>query len=488
LLAAHLFHARVLWTEENLPLAAAMQMKHGSVLYRDIWFDKPPLLPAIYLLWGARIGVVLRVAGAVYAFLCCLLAYGLAATWWSRREGYWAAALIGFFLTFDTHSAVLPLAADLLLLAPHLAAVLLTARKQFFWSGVAAGIGFLINTKGAFVLAACAVFAWPGMVPLLAGFVLPNIAALGYLAGTGALAPYIDQVWRWGAEYAASPVAAHPLREGIVRTANWLGFHAVLVIGIIAWWIADRERGCNPRVQKPSNWTRGLHPRHPGGTLESLGPPIADRAPAWPLLMVWVALCGVGVVLGWRFFPRYYFLLLPTLAIPAARGLAAMPRRVVPVIVIATMIVPLARFGPRYAMLAGWNDLAMDRDSRAASKLALQYAPQGGSLYVWGYRPEMYAYTQLRPATKYLDCQALTGVPADRHLGSTEIVLTKGTHEAREELAHSMPDVVIDGLSRYNSALSMTRYPELQPWLDGYREVAHTQGSVIYARRARIEP
>ena len=98
----------------------------------------------------------------------------------------------------------------------------------------------------------------------------------------------------------------------------------------------------------------------------------------------------------------------------------------------------------------------------------------------------MYVYTGLRPATKYLDCQALTGVPADRHLGSTQIVLTKGTQQAREALAHSQPDVVIDGLSRYNPALSMDHYSELRPWLAGYREVAHTSGSVIYARRARI--
>jgi hypothetical protein len=461
-LAAHLFQAGVLWTEETLPLAAALQMKHGSVLYRDIWFDKPPLLPAVYLLWGARIGVALRVAGAVYAFLCCVLAYGLAATWWSPREGrgegYWAAGLVGFFLTFDTHSAVLPLAADLLLLAPHLAAVLLTARKQFFWSGVAAGVGFLINTKGALVLAACAVFAWPGIVPLLAGFMLPNIAALGYLAGTGALGPYIDQVWRWGAEYAASPVVADPVREGIVRTANWLGFHVVLVIGAVAWWREDAGR-------------------KPGGRLESLAP---------LRFALWIGLAFAGVMLGWRFFPRYYFLLLPALAIPAARGLATMRNRVVLGIAVATMLVPLVRFGPRYASVAGSSDLAMDRDSRAASRIAMQYAPKGGSLYVWGYRPEMYLYTGLRPATKYLECQAMTGVPADRHLGSTGIVLTKGTHEAREELAHAMPDILIDGLSPYNPALAMDHYPELGAWLGGYREVGHTGGSVIYARRARI--
>jgi hypothetical protein len=63
------------------------------------------------------------------------------------------------------------------------------------------------------------------------------------------------------------------------------------------------------------------------------------------------------------------------------------------------------------------------------------------------------------------------------------VVLTAGTHEAREALAQSRPDVVIDGLSLYNPALSMDRYPELRSWLAGYREVARTKGSVIYVPR-----
>src|SRR5580658_2444340 len=73
LLAAHLCHSGVLWEGETLPLASAMQMARGSTLYRDAWFDKPLLVPAVYLLWGARSGFALRIAGALYALLCCLL-------------------------------------------------------------------------------------------------------------------------------------------------------------------------------------------------------------------------------------------------------------------------------------------------------------------------------------------------------------------------------------------------------------------------------
>src|SRR5579863_834596 len=262
-------------------------MLHGGALYRDIWFDKPPLVPAIYLLWGVRIGPVLRIAGALYGWLACVLAYALAARLWSRREGYAAAALLGFFLTFDTHSAVLPLAADLLLLVPHLAALLLTARKQYFLGGVAVGIGFLFNAKAVFVLAACAVFAWPTVIPLLAGFAVPNLAAAGWLLGMGAFGPYIDQVWRWPAQYTGRPIVADPVWNGVVRTGNWLGFHAVLVAGAAVFWFFGKR---------------------------------------WKFI-AWAAICLVGVALGWRFFPRYYFLLLPALAIPAARGLTLIRSR-----------------------------------------------------------------------------------------------------------------------------------------------------------------
>src|SRR5207237_4417469 len=109
-LRAWLCHMRILLAEESLPMAAAAQMQAGKTLYRDIWFDKPPLLPATYLLWPARPGWPLRLAGALYALLACALAYLFAGDLWGQAEAKWAAALLAFFLTFDTASSVPPLA------------------------------------------------------------------------------------------------------------------------------------------------------------------------------------------------------------------------------------------------------------------------------------------------------------------------------------------------------------------------------------------
>jgi len=447
LLASRLCHLDILWAEENLPMAAASQMAFGKTLYRDAWFDKPPLLASIYLAWGVRTGWILRLAGALYAFLACALIYALARDLWSRQEGFWAAALLAFFLIFDFSSAVIPLAADLTMLAPHIAAVWLAYRGRAFWSGVAAGVAFLVNSKALFVLAACAVWSFPALLPLAAGFLVPNAVAILWLLWSGALGPYLDQVWRWGFLYAGSTFIEHPLRNGVVRTAGWLGFHAALVVAAI-WPVKER-----------THWK----------------------------IIAWAALSFAAAVVGWRFFPRYFFQLLPVLVIAGARGIVLMKNR--RALALALLLVPLIRFGPRYVLLARdlmagqphqWADVAMDQDSRAAARMVQETAHPGDTLFVWGFRPELFVYTRLPAATRFLDSQPLTGVPADRHLTQSAPVAAEFTRPNREELAQSRPTLLMDGLSLYNPALAMDRYPELRPWLANYREVARTRTIVIY--------
>jgi len=449
--AARLCHVGILWAEEALPLASAQQMVRGKMLYRAVWFDKPPLFPALYLMWGARDGWPLRLAGALYVLLVCWLAYRFARELWSSREGYWAAGLLGFFLTFDIPSAVIPLASDLLLVAPHLAAVWFAWRRRPFWSGIFAGIGFLISPKAVFVAAVCALWNPAGMVPLAAGFVLVNGVAAAGLAATGALAAYWDEVWRWGRLYAALPLGENPLRNGIVRSLDWAGFH-ISLIAAAGWFFARSLR--DHKQISPVQWT------------------------------VWGAFSAAGVLAGWRFFPRYYFLLLPLLVIAAARGFVLLRRRWMWVALL--LLVPLVRFGPRYVWLASgrtdWADTAMDRDSRAAAALVRPLAQPGDTLFVWGFRPELYVYTGLPAAVGFLDSQPLTGVPADRHLTESTPVDAAGARAHREELARSSPTFVIDGLGLYNPRLALGGYADLRNWLARYREVARSGESIVYRR------
>jgi len=446
-LAARLCHLDILWAEETLPMAAAQQMLHGKMLYRDVWFDKPPLLPAAYLAWGARDGWPLRMAGALYALLACWIAWRFARDLWGEVEARWAAALLGFYLIFDIPSSVTPLAADLSMLAPHLAAVWLAWRRRAFWSGVAAGAAFLVNAKGLLILPVCALWTWRSLPQLAAGFALPNLAAAAWLWSQGALSAYYEQVWKWGRVYAGVTFVQDPVANGVRRTLAWAGFHATIVLGAAWFWWREAK---------------------------------ADRL----RLAAWALVSMAAVAAGWRFFPRYYFQLLPVAVLAGARGLALLKGRRAWALA-ALLVIPLARFGPRYGMLAlgrseNWVDTGMDRDSRRAARLARQWSAPGDTLFVWGFRPELYVYTGLPAATRFLDSQPLTGVPADRHLTEWQPVETVSTRQHRAELAGTHPTLIMDGLGPFNPRLAIGQYAELRPWLAQYREVARTGLTVIY--------
>jgi len=162
LATARLCHANLLWPDEDYHLAAAIQILHGKALYRDVWYDKPPLSAMMYALLGAPTGWTVRLLDALFALVSCSLAYRFAVQLWSRREGFIAAALLAFFLVFDAPSAVIPLEPDTLLLAPNLAAVYLAWRRRPLWAGLVCGVGFLLNAKAVFVLTACAAFGLAG--------------------------------------------------------------------------------------------------------------------------------------------------------------------------------------------------------------------------------------------------------------------------------------------------------------------------------------
>ncbi len=452
LLATRLCHLRILWAEECYPAAAAIQMLHGRLIYRDFWYDKPPLTPLVYLLWGAWPGWPLRLAGTVFAVAVCWAAYRMASSIWGRREGVAAAWLMAFFLTFDIPSSVTTIAPDLLMVLPHLAAVWCAWRGRAVAAGALAGVCMAANPKGALVAVVCLLWLYRSIPRFLIGFVLSNGLLLGGLVATGAWGGYREQVWEWGLYYARNPFIQDPVREGLLRSGNWLGFHAALAVGAaVYWW---RERSADSRRT-----------------------------------MVWAVLSLMAVAGGWRFFPRYYFQLLPVMVIVAARGwtLAGRWR----VVMLVALVLPAVRFGPRYATLAAdlisgrehrWSDLAMNQDSRRISDAILARAHPGDTLMVWGYRPDIWVYTRLPAGTGWLDSQPLTGVIADRHLTARrperEIWLA---WDNRRHLQNTHPTFIVDGLGQYNPKLAITVYRDLRPWLDRYRRVAATGGSVLYA-------
>jgi hypothetical protein len=465
-LATRLAHADLLWVEESYGLAAAREILAGKSLYSQIWFDKPPIYAWIYLLWGAKTGLVLRLAGAAHVLFSCWLAYRCARAIWPTmerhsREGVLAAGLLGFYLTFGIPSAVMALAPDLLMVPLHLAAVWMAVSRRPFLAGLFSGLALLTNAKGVFVLATALVFApWSAMW-ILAGFALPNLIFGLWIFAQGGWNAYALQVWQWGTIYARDPYLP-ALSEGLKRTLSWSGFQFTLIAGTIAFFARQGETDSRMRLR----------------------------------IALWIALSLIAVAGGARFFPRYYFHLLVPVVIAGSRGLVLLfnRRRTLAYAAFLLLLIPLGRFGPRYVALAyetitrsphEWRDLALFHDSREVADWLRSHAKNTDHLLVWGYRPEIFVLSDLRGGTPaYLDSQPLSGVLADRHLSIAKPTpeLVPIAQDNRNDLRGRFPEWVVDGLGLLNPDLAITRFPDLASWLSNYREVSRTKACVVYRR------
>jgi len=465
LLASRLCHSNILWADEDYHLAAAIQMLHGKMLYRDLWYDKPPLNAIVALLFGAWPGWPLRVVASLMAAGSCAIAFRFAADVWTRSEGYWAAGALAFSLIFYLPSATIPLEPDTLMILPQLAAVYFAWQQKPFAAGLVAGLAFAMNIKGLLVLAACMIFMPAGWLIMLAGFVVPNAFLLLWLGWAHALPAYIESVWRWGILYAGAPPGGSPLESALVRLRNWFGFHAILVLPAAWYWLREKELGQKGKM------------------------------------LTWAALSLVGAAVGWRFSPHYLNQLLPPLAIAGARGIGLLAeekrtslRRWSAVALAVAAVVPVIRFGPRYFLLAAddlegrphnWRDVALDQESRQAAALVRQIARTGDTIFVWGYRPNVVVYTRLPVASRMWESQPLTGVPADRHLGDARSVDPEWARQNRAELVRSSPSIIVDGLSAYNPRLSLMNYPDLADWFRHYCQAGRAGGIAVYQRCAQ---
>ncbi|HUI57658.1 MAG TPA: glycosyltransferase family 39 protein [Bryobacteraceae bacterium] len=464
-LVLRLCHLHILWADEDYHLAAGIQTLQGKLLYRDIWYDKPPLAAWLYAAIGAYPGWSLRLFDAFYILAICAALYRFARELWGPSEASLAAALAAFCLNFDAPPAIIPLAPDLFMLLPHIAAVYCAWKRRPFTAGLLAGVAFLFHTKGLFVLAICAFLARTSLPTLLLGFLIPNAAALAVLAAGGALPDYFRQVWQWGVAYTNSSPDVDPMAGALRRTADWFGFHGALVLGAAAFWWRNSS-GADDRFSSSASQPR-----------------------TW--FAAWLIVSVLGVALGGRFFPRYFFLLLPPTALLSARSLKGKPLLF---FAAGLLLIPFIRFGPRYLTFAQdllvhrehrGSDLLIYRDSRAVSAVLDARKRPGDTLFVWGYNPSIYVYTRLPAAARYWDSQPLTGVPADRHLDKTRFIppiVPEWAAHNRSELITSTPTFIVDSLSRLNPNLAIDAYPELRAWMADYRLIARTPLSLIYEK------
>ncbi|MGA3201680.1 MAG: hypothetical protein ABSF12_04195, partial [Bryobacteraceae bacterium] len=171
---------------------------------------------------------------------------------------------------------------------------------------------------------------------------------------------------------------------------------------------------------------------------------------------------------------------LPPMIVAASRGWSlAMKNKIAIVALCALLAVPLIRFGKGY--ITGWpGDVAMERDSRGAAEKLRALARPGDTLFVWGFRPDIFIDSGIPAGTRFLESQPISGVLADRHLFSTASIAPEFTSPNVRELVTTNPTWIVDGLGLYNPSLALASQAYLSEWLSHYTEVARTPGSILY--------
>jgi hypothetical protein len=456
LLVARMAHVSILWVDEAYGMAGAQAMLRGMELYTDVWFDKPPLYAWVYLLEGGLSAWPLRLLNVAFGLLCCWLAWGAAGALFGRWEARAAALLMAFFLVFSLPAAIVSLAPDMLTIPFALGMAWLAARRCPLLAGAVAGAALLANAKALFLAPVVLVWLLPYWRQVAIGYAAAAAAGPLLLMLQGSLGAYWQQVWVWGAAYSRDTHLDAPLAEGLLRTANWMGFHVALIVGAFVYFLRRPDRHAGP-------------------------------------LAVWFLLALASVAGGWRFFPRYYLAVLPVAVVIAAHGLRLIPPRLRIALLVVVLAVPVLRFGTPQVQIAlasltgqavPHRDLALYASARDVAAWLNQHASTEDTLLVWGFRPELNALSRLAPGTPFLDSQPLTGVIADRHLVSDVATFPDLAATNRQLLRTTSPTWIADGLGLLNESLGIGKYEDLQPWFSHYEEVNRLDGWVVYKRRA----
>lgn len=392
--------------------AIAASILDGNLLYVSVVDHKPPLIYLTYALvfWLAgSASVAAAKAASILSVLATALIIGTICRSSGRPadEGRWAALAYVLFSAMGPGKDMLAANAEIFMMLPATAAVLLfvTCRRgtTLVLAGVLCACAFLYKFQGGAVLGglACALLfdresGWKiGLVReccLAAGFFLP----LAFLYLWYALSGNLASLWFWGWQFPATYAGLLALREVVYNA----------VIMSLQWGVP-----CSVLLYAAWKGARRLVREN-------------ELFPYPVMLFCWLFWSVLGVAAGGRFTLHYYIQLLPPLTLVAApcfnhlfagfpglRDLGGALSSKISKRVIVFTLVPLALF---------WVANVYDHRLRprvphytriysAVGTWLQRYGDPGDTLLVWGNSPEIYHFSKCRMGTRFVFCNYHSG-------------------------------------------------------------------------------
>ncbi|MFY9555112.1 MAG: glycosyltransferase family 39 protein [Blastocatellia bacterium] len=351
-----IFYAGNLYQDDGLWFSAAEEMLRGKVLYRDLFFDKPPGLPLVYAglfrIFGAHI-ITVRLFTICYSVAVSGILYLIGSRLYDKRTGRFAAVMFAVFSTTYISGDMQSLNTDFLMTPFYAAAAYMllrsvaglvaanSARPRSFRMAIAGGaltgMAFQINAKGIYDLIFLAVLLLAGFVwktqgvrsghyktfhainyigsalkmcaLTLAGFILASLPFFIYISATHSLSRYRLYVWDLSVSYAGYYPISRAGEIFLRYGTDYLLLNNTLLITLVVVAVITIHRA-RRYSRKP-----GLQP------VNGYGDSAYDTFTSDAALLIWFAVSFMGVATGGRFFAHYYFQVLPSLCWIGARGL-----------------------------------------------------------------------------------------------------------------------------------------------------------------------
>lgn len=476
--------------DEASYLVAARELLRGKLLYVAVADHKPPLVYLYYAaaqLLGAGMPALRLFTDLVTVPLTAL---ALSAFYRHSPEGIMAGTLYLIYGAAFVGHDMLSVNCEVLLLLPAAwalavvrdeTAALRPARQ--LGAGLLLGMAVLFKHQAAAWFLAVMFAAWAAvarqrrpvrlaaaLAALLAGFAAPLLAVWLWFASRGAARPFLYWNLTHNLLYAANPIRAREVGRGVLR--NLVPF---LLVTTALWWAAWRSR---PRL---TSYQAALV----GGVL---------------------VLSLATTFVGLRFYPHYFILIIPPLALLAAphaagalheRPRAASIRRAA-----AWTIGVLLAFTLANGIIYARTDIQEETRpvfADVAAWLRADPCYPGASLFTWGYAPAFNASADLPMATRFLFLEStLVGyVPgnADSARGVVDArwrIRPEHWDWLLADLQHRPPTFIIDTaparIHRWDH-FPLASYSRLWSFVEGGYDLADTVDGVrIYRRRGCAGP
>jgi len=470
--------------DEAIHAAVARTLLDGGVLYRDAVDQRTPLtygiMAAVFALAGennfyaVHVSVALVIAATAWLLLLVARRFG------GLTSGLWAAILYvilagGLFYQGDANAFV----------TEWFVALFTSAAAWIFWSapgtpgwrrlvltGAAFALAFLSKQPGAADLAApgltLAYAAWQGVTPdwrglwrqwagLLLGFLAVTASVLGYYALRGAFDDFIFYTWTYNLRYYgpeigwADRVATAGVPFRLLVTFSPLLFTVlVAAVGVCLYKIVQRQ---------PTAGESGANP-------------------ARVYIFIWALGSLAGAAAGGRGFDHYSIQVLPPLCLGTAwllgcltdaviRGAYRLPGRLAASAVLLMVAAGLVTG----ALAARQRTLPVDPSHRVAQFIAGRSTP-ADTIFVWGYHPDLYAFADRKPASRFVYASFLTGLIPWTNCApgrATDYAIVPGAMETLlRELEAARPAFVVDcsaGPNRHWDKYPLEKFPPLSAFI-----------------------